>query len=99
MRFLRVVLVTLCLPLFAVAAPEEAGRKAKEAFTEGMNYFNLGQWEKAVASFELAYKLRPDPTFLYNIGQAYRQWEKPDKALFFYKNYLRNDPKAPNRAE
>ena len=39
------------------------------------------------------------PGFLYNIAQAYRRRRTPQKAIFFYKGYLRNSPKAHNRAE
>src|SRR5262249_7498064 len=42
---------------------------------------------------------KPDPIFLYNIAQAYRLSGDANKALFFYKGYLRNSPKAHNRAD
>src|SRR5262249_30670262 len=40
-----------------------------------------------------------DPIFLFNIAQAYRQKGDPQKAVFFYRAYLRESPRARNRAE
>src|SRR5262249_30142314 len=42
---------------------------------------------------------RDDPIFLYNIAQAYRQKADFQKAIFFYRAYLREEPRARNRAE
>ena len=74
-------------------------KKARESFTEGTASFNLGQWDKAIEAWQKGYQLKQDPIFLYNIGQAYRKAENFERAIFFYKNYLRNAPKAPNREE
>src|SRR4051794_26178182 len=81
------------------AAPPDLAKRAKDSFTEGTAYFNLGQWDKAIDSWQRGYQYRQDPIFLYNIGQAYRKSENYERAIFFYKNYLRNSPKAPNREE
>src|SRR5262245_8860449 len=94
-----VFLVILCAR--AQAGPvEEAAHKAREAFAEGSAQFNLGNWEKAVDAWQNGYRQKPDPIFLYNIAQAYRLWENhEERAIFFYKSYLRNSPKAANRDE
>jgi Tetratricopeptide repeat len=83
------------------AAPPttEASKQAREAFAEGTSFFNLGQWDQAIAAWQKGYQFKPDPIFLYNIAQAYRLAENHEKAVFFYKSYVRNAPKAANRTE
>ncbi|MBN2575787.1 MAG: tetratricopeptide repeat protein [Deltaproteobacteria bacterium] len=62
--------------------------------------FNLGQYDEALAEYETAYRLVPDPALLYNIGQAHRLAGNADKAIIAYKSYLRTAPAdAPNREQ
>jgi len=49
--------------------------------------------------YKEAYRLFPDPVFLFNVGQCERQLGNPEEAIRFYRSYLRNKPKAPNRQE
>jgi hypothetical protein len=91
--------VIVVLARAAVARAGDDPQKAKQLFQEGTTYFDLGQFDKAIDSWQQGYKAKPDPGFLYNIGQAYRLAGDPQKAIFFYKGYLRNSPKAPNRAD
>src|SRR5262249_29852969 len=44
-----------------------------------------------------AYTYAAKPEYLYNIAQAYRLLKENEKALFFYKTYLRESPNADNR--
>jgi hypothetical protein len=88
--------------LSAAAQPAWAQNtsRAKELFQEGTTFFDLGQFEKAIESWQQGYKEKPDPGFLYNIAQAYRLAGDPQKAIFFYRGYLRNSPPhVHNRAE
>ena len=73
--------------------------KAKVLFQDAMRHYNVGEFAEAAAKFIEAYKAAPDPTFLYNAAQAYRLGGEHQKALFFYKSYLRDAPEAGNRAE
>lgn len=93
-------LVVAALIAFA-AAPAQAqdAEKARQLFQQGSKYYDLGQFDKAIEAWQQGYDQKPDPGFLYNIAQAYRQKQDANKAIFFYKGYLRNSPKAHNRAE
>jgi len=93
-------LVVAALIAFA-AAPAQAqdAEKARQLFQQGSKYYDLGQFDKAIEAWQQGYDQKPDPGFLYNIAQAYRQKQDAAKAIFFYKGYLRNSPKAHNRAE
>jgi hypothetical protein len=95
-RTLAALLVLLAL---APAARADNPQRAKELFQEGTTFFDLGQFDKAIESWQAGYRERPDPGFLYNIAQAYRLAGDANKAIFFYKGYLRNAPKAHNRAD
>jgi len=82
-----------------VAHAQENPKKARELFQQGKTFFDLGQFDDAIKAWQDGYRYKADPLFLYNIAQAYRQSGNPQRALFFYKSYLTNFPRAPNRAE
>ena len=81
------------------AQPASETELLKKHFEDGSKAFNLGEFKRAVEEYKAAYNLRADPVFLYNIAQAYRLDGNLQQALFFYKSYLTNSPKAPNRRE
>jgi len=83
----------------ATTARADDAQKARELFTQGNTYFDLGQFDKAIDAWQSGYQLKNDPGFLYNIAQAYRMTGDAQKAIFFYKRYLSNSPKAHNRSE
>ena len=96
-----VVVMLAGLPSVARAA-DAAGSADVEAhhhFDEGTKLFNLGEFVGAIVEYKAAYKARPDPVFLYNIAQAYRQSNDLAQAVFFYRSYLRTAPRAENRQE
>jgi hypothetical protein len=100
----RAFLVALMVAIVFVAAGATIARaddaqKARELFTQGNTYFDLGQFDKAIDAWQNGYQLKNDPGFLYNIAQAYRTMGEAQKAVFFYKRYLSNSPKAHNRSE
>jgi hypothetical protein len=96
---LPAVAVVFFLVVGAGAARADDAAKARELFTQGNTFFDLGQFDKAIAAWQQGYQLKNDPGFLYNIGQAYRTMGDAEKAIFFYKRYLINAPKAKNKAE
>jgi hypothetical protein len=102
----RPVLLSLTFAVIAVlsaaARPTWAQdtSRAKQLFQDGTTFFDLGQFDKAIEAWQQGYKEKPDPGFLYNIAQAYRLAGDPQKAIFFYRGYLRNSPPhVHNRAE
>jgi hypothetical protein len=97
--FALAVLTAVLLSGTAVGAGAEDVEKARELNRQASKYYDIGQFDKAIETWQQAYDTKPDPSFLYNIAQSYRQKEDPKQAIFFYKSYLRNSPKAGNRAE
>lgn len=89
----------LCAPAFAKGELDPDVVEAKRHFERGLAHYNLREYLNAIEEFESAYRFKPDPVFLYNLGQAHRLANDPEHALYFYKAYLRNLPNAENRAE
>jgi tetratricopeptide (TPR) repeat protein len=80
------------------AAEDRPSKWAKTLSDEAAKQFDLGEYEQALQSYKAAYLEKPDPVFLFNIGQCYRLLGKPEEAAGAYKSYLRKRPDAPNRA-
>jgi tetratricopeptide (TPR) repeat protein len=100
MRWLTVVLVLLVSLRLAAAPPSAEKRaEAKLHYENGLRKFDVGKYDEAAEEFQSAYELIGDPVILYNIAQSFRVAQKYDKALLFYKNYLRRTGNPGNRGE
>jgi tetratricopeptide (TPR) repeat protein len=93
------VVVTLCLLASLARADDDRSKAAALKFESGMAHFHLQEWDAAIADWQDGYRFRLAPEFLYNIAQAYRLSQRPEKALQFYETYLRVKPRASNRPE
>jgi len=96
-----VVVMALLAVSTAWAGPsDDSDREAARVATkQAAAAYNLGHYDEAASQYEEAYRLVPDPIFLYDLGQSYRQANKLDKALTAYRSYLRTAPNdAPNLA-
>jgi len=84
----------------AEAQPTNAAEGPGRYFERGARDYQAGQFEEAIAEFEEAYKIAPDPILLFNIAQSNRHLGRKERALFFYWRYLEQAPQsAPNRAD
>jgi len=81
----------------SVAAEDVASRRAKLLSEEAAKQFDLGEFDMALQSYKEAYLNRPDPVFLFNIGQCHRRKGDYEEAAAAYRSYLRKKPDAPNR--
>ncbi len=70
----------------AVASADAPNRKAKTLFEEGLKHYNVGEYKEALQSFKDGYFAKPDPIFLFNMGQCYRQLGEPDAAARQYRS-------------
>jgi hypothetical protein len=73
--------------------------EARRIFRRGQAHYNLNEYAQAADDFEGAYRLFPHPVFLYNAAQAHRLAGNDERALYFYRVYLRVEPKSKMRAE
>jgi len=72
----------------ARAEPEEASAKARDHFTRGYELAQGGDAASAIREFELAYSLSPNPSVLYNLGQAYAAAGRAADAVTTLERYL-----------
>jgi hypothetical protein len=102
MRHLAIVLVLASAALLptsrAFAQNKERAAQVLEMFESGKKAYNLGDFDQAIVLWKKGYELKDDPIFLYNIAQAYRQKGDSQKAIFYYKGFLREDPQSDKRA-
>jgi tetratricopeptide (TPR) repeat protein len=89
----------LVAPPTASAQSDAQKKEAKEHYDKATRFYDVGRYGDAIDEYQKVYLLVSDPILLYNIGQAYRLWDKPDEAVRFYRNYLRRSPSADNRAD
>jgi len=101
MRWLIVIaMVLMAAPATAGRGPKSAElREAKQLFRRGEKHYKVGEFQQAAEAYKEAYRLSEKPALLFNIAQAYRQAKNHKQALYFYQGYLRNNPKARNRAD
>jgi tetratricopeptide (TPR) repeat protein len=92
----------LCLWLLlagvAFAAPPSPEARARALATEAKKAFDLNHFEQAIAGYEEAYRLKPAPGLLFNLGQGHRRAGHLEKALFYFRRYLETNP-APAQAK
>jgi tetratricopeptide (TPR) repeat protein len=101
---LRVALLTVAIvsTLFAPSAAHADPARLREArahYEQAVANYNLDEYAAALAEFREAYRIKPDPSFLFNIAQCHRKLGQNEAALDYYRKYLRNLPDAPNRAD
>ena len=85
--------------LAASAAHADPESDAQEHFKRGVKLYNLGHFQEAIPEFEKAYDFDPQPILLFNIAQSHRQNGNKERALFFYRRYLEQEPNTAKRAD
>lgn len=106
-RHPQVLVVALMISLTGAIASESKAAEgtatvaatAKAHFKQGRMHYQLGEYREALNEFKEAYRLKQDPSFLYNIAQCHRQLREYAEAIRLYGNYLREAPDADNRDE
>ncbi|HEY4222616.1 MAG TPA: tetratricopeptide repeat protein [Myxococcota bacterium] len=88
----------LALVLLLQVAGPDADVDARRYYAEGKQAYDLGHFDQALSSFESAYKAKPLPGFLFNLGQCHLELGHYERAEFFYQRYLDAVPSADNRA-
>jgi tetratricopeptide (TPR) repeat protein len=97
-----VLIATLLLGLGGVGRAQSSSveKRAKVHFDRGQSYFEQNQYDRAMSEFEAAYKLKPIPLILFDIGNVARVAGKNDKAIDYFKRYLAvAPPKVRERSE
>lgn len=81
----------------ASPADQAAAVQAREYFERGEAFFKLEKYKEALAQYEQGYLAKADASFLYNIAQCHRLMGDKPAALRFYKRFLNEATRVPNR--
>lgn len=73
--------------------------KARAAYEQATQHYELGEYREALEGFKEAYRQYAEPAFLFNLAQCRRQLGDNAQAIRDYRMYLTKVPDAPNRAE
>ncbi|HZS38897.1 MAG TPA: hypothetical protein VFF06_18820 [Polyangia bacterium] len=94
----RLVLIVGVVLIAGVAQGKAPSKKeAQRHYDAGIAHYKAQEYAEAADEFEAAYKLKAEPSWLYNLAQACRLAHQNEKALGYYKQYLAEVPDAENR--
>ena len=72
----------------ALAAPASADESFESLTEQASQKFRDKDYEAAIALFERAYALNPEPNILFNIGRIYEEAGKLDDAIIYYEKFI-----------
>lgn len=98
MRFAVIALGALLVCTGSRAWADDAVA-AREHAQKATTFYKLAKYDDAIREFEAAYEAKADPALLYNIAQCHRLAGHDSEALRLYRNYLRDAPRGPYRAQ
>ena len=95
-----ILVAALLGPFGRVALSAEGDKVAARAHYEtASRLYEVREYAEALKEFKAAYVSRPDPVFLFNIGQCLRKLDRNSEALDFFQQYLKKvSPDDRNRA-
>lgn len=88
-------------PAHAQIAPTEQStprERAAEMTHRAGTLYKAGRFDEALAAYLRAYDEFPMPELLFNMGQCHKNLGNDERAIFFFSNFLRDQPQAANRA-
>lgn len=88
----RISQLLLCVALASPALGESIEAQAKRSALEGKKAFDTGDYATAIERYEAAYKLKPAPNLLFNLGQCHRKSGRFDEALSYFRRFLETNP-------
>ena len=93
-------LVALTGPRSRAYSAESEKTVAKAHYETATRFYDLREYAKALDEYKAAYMAKPDPAFLFNIGQCHRKLGNAASAIEFYQQYLKKTgPDDPNRKQ
>jgi hypothetical protein len=100
---LRLGCVVVAVVCGALVLPAQAGEGdkaiARAHYETATRLYEVREYADALKEYKAAYVAKPDPAFLFNIGQCYRKMDKNAEALNFFQEFLKKaSPDEPNRA-
>lgn len=93
--------IVLCMGLARLAQGAVDDKVAAMAHYEAATrLYDVHEYGDALREYKAGYLTRPDPSFLFNIGQCYKKLGMPEQARAFFREYLKKAPSDdPNRSQ
>jgi tetratricopeptide (TPR) repeat protein len=85
--------------VLVIGASDAFAQSASDEYATGQRLYAAHDYLGAAKHFEAAYKLDPDPAYLFNIAQAYRLGDDCAHAAEWYQRFLDRAQDPPNAAE
>lgn len=92
MRTERAFALVALLSTLALGAEPTAEEQARAVAAAGKVAFDAGDFTTATARYQEAWRLKPVPGLLFNIGQSYRRGGNSTEALVAFRRYLETSP-------
>lgn len=70
-----------------------------ERFEAGRRAYRLGDFDRAISEWKQGFEAYGAAELLFNIGQAYRQKQDHERAVFFFESFLQAVPGTTSRAK
>jgi hypothetical protein len=96
---MRALLFALLLSLATEVSAQSSQPSAQEKYEEAKTFYNIGEYEKALAGFKEAYLLSKEPELLLNIAQCHRFLQKNQEAIRALQSFLQEAPNSPYAPE
>jgi len=88
-----IAIVVVWATLYSPAVCAESDKTVARAHYEtATRLYDLREYSKALDEYKAAYLAKPDPAFLFNIGQCFRKLGNTTSAMDFYQQYLKKIP-------
>jgi tetratricopeptide (TPR) repeat protein len=87
----------VCTLLAGSVQAGEPPPEARVAYDAGVEHFRAGRYADAIAEFNKAYRVAPNPVLVFNMARAFEELKDFGSATTFYKRYLEMAPEAPDR--
>lgn len=94
MRTERAFALVALVSTLALAAEPSAEDQARAASAAGKVAFDAGDFTVAIARYQDAWRLKPVPGLLFNLGQSFRRSGNSTEALVAFRRYLETSPSA-----
>jgi len=83
----------------AASAAVQPVELARVRYRQGVEAYRGGRYRESIDYFLEADRLSPSAALSFNIARAYENIDDPAAALRWYRDYLRRDPNAKDRAD
>jgi len=93
-RRLALLVVVVLHVARGASAQVHVDPKAQPHVDAALKAYDAKSWDAAIAEFQTAYSIDPNPALLYAIAQAYRFANRCTDALVVYRRYLESHPNA-----